>query len=70
MTPIGHTTNSAGRASAHEEGGYMMKIVLTIKLPGLPTRRITGIWPTTCDAAAFGIEIAGAGARISAKVAP
>lgn len=48
----------------------MMKIVLTIKQPGLPARRITGIWPTTCDAAAAGIEMAGAGARISAKVAP
>lgn len=47
-----------------------MKIVVTISQRGLPTRRITGIWPTTCDAAAFGIEIAGAGARISAKVAP
>lgn len=48
----------------------MMKIVLTIKQPGLPVRRIAGIWPTTCDAAAFGIELAGAGARVSAKVAP
>lgn len=44
-----------------------MKIILTIKQPGLPARRITGIWPSTCDAAAFGIEIAGAGARISAR---
>ena len=47
-----------------------MKITVTIRRRGMPTRRITGIWPTTCDAAAFGIEIAGAGARISAKVAP
>mgnify|MGYP007008943779 CR=1 FL=1 len=47
-----------------------MRITVTITQRGMPTRRITGIWPSTCDAAAFGIEIAGAGARISAKVAP
>lgn len=47
-----------------------MRITVTIAQRGMPTRRITGIWPSTCDAAAFAIELAGAGARISAKVAP
>lgn len=44
-----------------------MKIILTIKQPGLPTRRITGIWPTTCDAALFAMDLAGAGAAISVR---
>lgn len=47
-----------------------MKIVVTISQRGLPARRITGIWPTTIDATLFAMDLAGAGARISAKVAP
>ncbi|MCK9515641.1 MAG: hypothetical protein WCZ20_01285 [Hydrogenophaga sp.] len=47
-----------------------MRIIVTIAQRGMPTRRITGIWPSTCDAAAFGIELAGEGARVSARTAP
>lgn len=36
-----------------------MKITVTIRRRGMPTRRITGIWPSTTDAVASAIELAG-----------
>lgn len=36
-----------------------MKITVTIRRRGMPTRRITGIWPSTTDAVTCVIEMAG-----------
>ncbi|MEW6479756.1 MAG: hypothetical protein AB1455_09925 [Pseudomonadota bacterium] len=47
-----------------------MKITITIRRRGMPTRRITGIWPSTTDAVASAIDLAGSEpCSISARAA-
>lgn len=39
--------------------GSGTRITVTIRRRGMPTRRITGIWPSTTDAVASAIDLAG-----------